>query len=150
VRTGEITIREIVDRYMAEYAGRDTTRAQRLGWWVAKLGSVSLADLTDDSIYFALQDLAPQRGRYWAGVDADGKTIYKAKRGPLSPSTVNRYGAALGAVLTSSVKRRIAPRGWDNPCKRLALVPRTDERRPRALVPARSSGLSAEVLRRQR
>ena len=89
-RTGEITIRELVDLYMREYAGRDTTRAQRLGWWVAKLGEVSLADLTDDQIYFALQDLAVQRGRFFAGFDADQRPIYKSKRGPLSPSLVNR------------------------------------------------------------
>src|SRR4051812_48084309 len=79
-RTGQITIRELVDRYMAEYAGRDVTRAQRLSWWVVKLGSVTLAELTDDQIYFALQDLATQHGRFWAGLDADGKPIFKAKR----------------------------------------------------------------------
>jgi integrase len=105
-----------------------TTRPQRLGWWVAKLGGITLADLCDDQIYFALQDLAAQRGRFFAGVDADGKPIYKSKRGPLSPATINRYAAALGAVLTWSVKRRIAPRGWDNPCKRLERQPENNER----------------------
>jgi integrase len=127
-RTGEITIREIVDRYMAEYAGQDTSRAQRLSWWCAKLGNITLADLTDDQIYFALQDLATQRGRYWAGLDADGHAIYKAKRGPLTPATLNRYAAALGAVLSWGVKRRIAPRGWDNPCKRLERHVENNER----------------------
>jgi len=128
VRTGEITIREIVDRYMGEYAGRDTTRAQRLGFWITKLGGVKLADLTDDQIFFALQDLAAQRGRYWAGRDADGNAIMKAKRAPLSPATLNRYAASLGAVLTWAIKKRIAPRGWDNPCKRLERHVENNER----------------------
>jgi hypothetical protein len=113
-RTGEITIREIVESYIAEYAGRDTTRVQRLTWWLGRLGGVTLADLCDDQIYIALHDLAAQRGRYVAGVDADGKPIYKSKRAPLGPATINRNAAALGAVLTWSVKRRIASRGWDS------------------------------------
>lgn len=128
VRTGAITIGEIVDRYMSEYAGRDTTRPQRLGWWCAKLGSVTLGELCDDQVYFALQELASQRGRYWAGKDASGQPIFKSRRGPLSPATLNRYSAALGAVLTWAIKRRIAPRGWDNPCKRLERNAENNER----------------------
>jgi integrase len=128
VRNGDITIRAIVERYMAEYAGQDTSRAQRLTWWCVKLGCVTLANLTDDEIFFALQELATQRGRYWAGTDADGKAIYKAKRNSLTPATLNRYAAALGAVLSWSVKKRIAPRGWDNPCKRLERHAENNER----------------------
>jgi hypothetical protein len=113
-RTGEITIREIADRYMAEYAGRDTTRPQRLGWWIAKLGGVSLAVLCDDEIHFALLDPAAQRGRFLSGVDADGKPAYKSKRGPLRTATVNRYAAALGALRHSCAgySRMTAPRCW--------------------------------------
>lgn len=48
---------------------------------------MSLATLCDDQTFFALHDLAAQRGRFFAGVDADGKPIYKSKRGPLSPAT---------------------------------------------------------------
>lgn len=118
-RDGSITIRSLIDAYMAQYAGQDGSRMQRLTFWVNKLGSVRVADLTDDHVFYALEELAAQRGRYWAGTDADGKTIYKAKRKPLAPATINRYAAALGAVLTWSIKKRLAPRGWDNPCKRI-------------------------------
>ena len=95
------------------------SRTQRLGWWVAKLGSTSLANLNDDDIFDALEELATRRGRYWAGIDADGNAIYKAKGKPVAPATINRYAAALGAVLSWAVKKRIAPRGWDNPSKRI-------------------------------
>lgn len=78
-----------------------------------------VVDLTDDHIFYALESLAEQRGRYWAGKDADGKAIYKAKRGVLAPATINRYGAALAAVLPWSIKKRLAPRNWENPCKRI-------------------------------
>lgn len=118
-RDGAITITTLIDAYMAVYAGQDGSRLQRLSFWVAKLGAVRVADLTDDHVFYALEDLATQRGRYWAGTDADGKTIYKAKRKPLAPATINRYAAALGAVLTFGIKKRLAPRGWDNPLKRI-------------------------------
>lgn len=112
---------------MAEYKGRDETRGQRVGWWHARLTGITLEQLTDDDVFFALEDLAVKHGRYWAGLDADGKPIYKAKGKPLAPATLNRYSAALGAVLSWSIKRRIAPKGWDNPCKRIERRPEKNE-----------------------
>ena len=35
---------------MAVYAGRDTTRAQRIRWWQIQLGSRRLIDLDDDDV----------------------------------------------------------------------------------------------------
>lgn len=63
----------LIDGYMAQYAGRDPSRPQQLAWWADKLGKVLLSDLTDDLVAEALDDLAAQRGRYWAGIDADGR-----------------------------------------------------------------------------
>jgi integrase len=118
-RDGSMTIATLIDAYMASYAGQDSSRLQRLTFWRIKLGDLRLLDLTDDHVFFALEELAQRRGRYWAGLDADGNTIFKAKATPMAPATVNRYAAALGAVLTWSIKKRLAPRGWDNPCKRI-------------------------------
>jgi len=75
---------------MAAYSGRDTSRTQRLQFWVARLGGVTLADLSDDEVFLALEELATRRGRYFAGKDADGNKILEAKSGPLSAATVNR------------------------------------------------------------
>lgn len=122
-RDGAITITALVDLYMAAYSGRDTTRLQRLTYWVARLGSVRLADVDDDHVFDALDDLATSRGRYFAGKDADGRNIMKAKRKPLASGTVNRYHAALSAVLTWAQQRRMTPRGWQNPCRSVALRP---------------------------
>lgn len=126
-RDGSVTISRLIDAYMASYAGRDRTRAQRLGWWAARLGQVSLGELSDDDIFDALEALGSQRGRYFAGNDADGKPILKAKRRPLAPATLNRYQAALSAVLTWAQQRRIAPRGWQNPCRNVALKAERNE-----------------------
>jgi len=116
-RDGTMSLGKLIDLYMASYAGQDVSRPQRLAWWVAKLGHRTLADLTDDDIFHALEELAARHGRYWAGTDADGETVYKSKDKPLAPATINRYSAAHGAVLSWSIKRRIAPRGWHNPCR---------------------------------
>jgi integrase len=112
---------------MAEYAGRDSSRGQRLRWWVGQVGNVRLAELTDDHLFFALKDLADQAGRYWAGTDADGRVIYKAKKQPFAPATINRYGAALAAVCTWAIKNRIAPPGWENPFRRIQRMAENNE-----------------------
>jgi integrase len=118
-RNTDLTVREAIDAYMTAYAGRDTTRAQRLAWWSSRLGDMRVIDVGDDDIFFALEDLADWPGRYYAGKDADGKPIFKAKKGPRSPATVNRYKAAIAAVFTWSIKRRLTPRGWVNPCRQV-------------------------------
>lgn len=117
LRDGATTIATLIDDYMAVYSGRDTTRAQRLGFWKARFGQVTLAELTDEQVFQALEELAAQRGRFFAGLDADGDNIMKARARPRSPATVNRYQAALSAVLTWAQRRRIAPKDWQNPCR---------------------------------
>jgi len=127
-RDGQMTVAALVERYMADYKGRDSTRAQRLAWWSARLGTARLVDVTDDDIYFALEDLAVQPPRYYAGLDADGRAIYKAKKRQLSPATLNRYNAAIGAVFSWAIKKRLTPRDWLNPTSRVERRPEDNER----------------------
>jgi len=117
MRAGHLTVAQLVDLYMAHYSGADGTRQQRLGWWCAQIGTTPLQDLSDDHVHAALEALAAQQPRYYAGNDADGRPIYKAKRAPLAPATVNRYAASLAAVVTWAIKRRIAPKGYVHPCR---------------------------------
>ncbi|MEO6410240.1 MAG: hypothetical protein ABIO45_16010, partial [Burkholderiaceae bacterium] len=117
MRAAEITVGALIDIYMRHYAGRDTTRLQRLSWWSARVGSTRLQDLTDDDVHGALESLSQQHSRYFAGNDADDKPIFRAKRKPLSPATLNRYNAALAAVLTWAIKRRVAPKGFVHPSR---------------------------------
>jgi integrase len=147
LRAGTITIRALIDLYMTEYAGRDGTRVQRLQWWAAKVGAVALQDLSDDEVHAALETLASQPSRYFVGKDADGKAIYKARKKPLAPATMNRYAAALGAVITWSIKRRIAPKGYVHPCRTIERKTEnnekirflSDDERARLLEACRSS-----------
>lgn len=118
-RDGSILVSDLIDRFMAGYAGRDDSLPQRLRWWQGKLGARRLADVQDDDIFHAVEELAAQRGRVYAGLDADGKGVFRSKGKPFAPATLNRYTAAIGAVFSWSIKQRIAPRGWDSPCRRL-------------------------------
>src|SRR3954451_624243 len=65
-RDGAITVARLIDRYMAQYAGRDSSRPQRLRFWTAQLGDVALRDLSDDNVFHALEGLKATRPRYFA------------------------------------------------------------------------------------
>ena len=117
MRDGALSVAALIDLYMAHYAGRDTTRVQRLAWWAAQLGALTLSEVSDDQVHASLEHLATRVSRYFAGLDADEKPIFKARRRPLAPATVNRYAAALAAVFTWAIRRRIVPKGWVHPCR---------------------------------
>lgn len=147
LRDGTIKIARLIDLYMGEYAGRDTTRVQRLTWWSIKIGELSLIDVSDDHIHAAIEALANEPARFYAGKDAHGQPIYKARRRPLAPATLNRFVASIGAVFTWAIKRRVAPKGFVHPCR--AVERRTEnneqtrflspEERTRLLEAARAS-----------
>lgn len=121
MRAGHLPLADVINLYMAYYAGRDTTRVQRLTWWKARLGTVPLQDLSDDHVHEAMEALANQHGRYFAGKDADDRPILRAKAKPLAAATLNRYQAALAAVITFAMKRRIAPKGYVHPVRLVEL-----------------------------
>lgn len=117
MRDGAMLVSKMIDLYMAHYAGRDSTRLQRLSWWSNQIGELALEDVTDDHIHAALESLSQRPATYFAGKDAAGMPIYKSKRKAIAPATINRYAASIAAVLTWSIKRRIAPKGFIHPCR---------------------------------
>jgi integrase len=117
------TLRQLVDIYMAAYTGRDRSRVAQLERWCELLGDRPPFTITDDDVFHALERLASEPARTYYGRDVAGERILRAKPGLRSGATVNRYQAALSAVFTWAVKRRRAPRGWENPCRRLARSP---------------------------
>lgn len=127
-RTGLLTIAETVDLFMSGYTGRDTTRAHRLAWWASELGRVRLFELDDDIVHAAMERLEKRPPRHWAGTDADGRPIMKARGRALSPASLNRYQAALSALLTWAEKKRLVPRDWSNPCRKLDFRPENNAR----------------------
>jgi integrase len=147
MRDGSVTLGAVIDAYMAQYAGRDGTRVHRLAFWSERLGAVTLSDLSDDQVHAELEILAARSARHFAGLDADGKRIYRSNGKPLSPATVNRYAAALSGVITWAIKRRIAPKGYAHPCASIEIRPEntgktrflSEDERDRLLVACKAS-----------
>lgn len=117
LRDGSLSVAELVDLYMAHYAGRDPALANRLRWWVGRIGALPFETVSDDHVHVQLEELARSPARYFAGLDADGRRIFKAKDRPMAPATVNRHHQALASVFTWAIKKRVAPKGWIHPCR---------------------------------
>ncbi len=141
------TFTELVSDYFAQYAGRDTSRPHRLAWWVGKFGARPAISITDDDVFIAMEELAAQVPRRYAGHDADGNKVFRAQAGKRAPATLNRYLVALAALFSWAIKRRRVPKHWENPCKGIeknaesAGVVRflSDDERARILVACKES-----------
>lgn len=118
-RPRALTVRELIDRYMAQYSGADVTRGQRLAAWSAMLGDFTLEQLDGDVIHAGRDELQSQPPLVYLGLDHRGQRIFKRKAGgkAKTPSTLNRYMVALSAVFTWAIERRLCPKGWTNPCR---------------------------------
>jgi integrase len=127
LRSGDVSVHTLVDAYMAVYKGKDQSIAQRMRWWQAKIGHLKLSEVDEDHIYFALQELSQQSARYYCGKDADGNPIFKSKKRPHAPATLNRYAATAGALFTWCIRQRIAPKGWVHPCRGIERKPENNE-----------------------
>ncbi|MBX3633941.1 MAG: site-specific integrase [Rubrivivax sp.] len=147
MRDGAITMDALINLYMQHYAGRDVTRTQRLAWWAGQIGALQLQEVSDDHVHAALEHLADNPPRYYAGRDAEGRPILKAKKRHLAPATLNRYHAAVAAVFTWAIRRRIAPKGYVHPCRSVERRPEhnaktrflTDDERVRLLQACKAS-----------
>lgn len=128
MRAGELLAAEAIDLYMAHYTGRDTTRVQRLTWWRGKVGRLTLAELSEDNVHAALEQLATSPPRFYAGRDAEGRPILRAKREALTSATLNRYCNALAAVCTWLLHKRVVPIGWLHPCRNVKRRPENNKR----------------------
>jgi len=51
------TVAQAIDAYMLDYSGRDVGLTNRLAWWRAEIGTVSLANLTQAKIKDAIRKL---------------------------------------------------------------------------------------------
>ena len=127
-RSGLHAISDLINAYMATYVGRDHTRPYHLRWWQHQLEGLTLETIDQDDVFFALEALSTKAGRFWAGIDADGNAIYKAKHKPYSAATINRYAASLSALFTWSIRKRLTPKGWVNPCRGIERREENNER----------------------
>lgn len=130
MRPHSLTVRELIERYMAVYAGADTTRAQRLAAWSALVGDFTLEQVDSDLMHASRAELAKQPPLIYLGLDFQGRRIFRAKGGAKSktPATLNRYMVAMAAVFTWAIEERLAPRGWTHPCRGIRRLEEPDGR----------------------
>jgi integrase len=121
-------LRELVDDYMRQYAGRDHTRMYQLSWWAAHFGARPWLEISDDDVHAGLEQLRAEPPRIFMGRDDAGRAITHWKPRPRTPATLNRYHAALMALLTWAIKQRRTPRGWENPAKKVQKIPEKNGR----------------------
>ena len=130
VRPQSVTVRELIDRYMAQYAGRDTTRGQRLSAWLTMAGDFTLEHVDSDLVHAARAELASTPAVVYMGLDHAGAKIFKTKgraQGK-STATLNRYVVAIAAVFTWAIEQRLTPKGWVHPCRGIKRLPESDGR----------------------
>jgi integrase len=129
-RPQSLTVRDLIDRYMAVYAGRDGSIGQRLDTWKILIGDFTLEKLDSDLIYAGRSELATLPALAYKGLDHEGKPIFKSKsrHRNKSPATLNKYISALGSLFSWAITQRLAPRGWVHPCRGVKLLREADGR----------------------
>lgn len=129
-RPRSLSVRELIERYMAVYAGRDVALVQRLSTWQSILGEFTLEKIDTDVIHAARAEIAALPALAYKGRDHEGRRIFKtkARQRTKTPATINRYHAALSGVFTWAIEQRLAPRGWTNPCRGIKRMPEPDGR----------------------
>ncbi len=130
VRPEALTVHQVIDRYMAQYAGQDPTRAQRLSAWLTMIGEFTLEQVDSDLIHVCRNELQSTPPLVFVGLDHLGQQIFKKKRGAAqkSTATVNRYMQAISAVFTWVIEQRLCPKAWSHPCRGIKRLPDAKER----------------------
>jgi integrase len=123
------TVKDAVDGYMLDFAGRDTGMSSRLSWWRTEYGSTTLANFRQPQIREGLRKLARENVRRGNGRGkSKGKTETVDRK--KTSSTITRYQSSI-----SSVMRWAVDQGW------LTRNPVIGIRRPKA-TPGRTRFLS--------
>lgn len=126
-RGNSYTLRDIVNAYMAQYTGRDTNITSRLRPFVDNLGDCIAHEIDADHIQDVLDAIEARGAMSSPGGRIPGVAPVSLGR-PLSPSTLNRYRAAISAVLTWAKKKRLFARTWVNPVNEVEQHPENNGR----------------------
>lgn len=130
VRPEALTVHQVIERYMAQYAGRDPTRGQRLSAWLQMVGECTLEQVDSDLIHACRNELQTKPPLVFMGLDHLGHQIFKVKgrAKAKSTATLNRYMVAIAAVFTWAIEQRLSPKNWVHPCRGIKRLPESDGR----------------------
>ena len=129
-RPQSLALREVIERYMARYSGRDASRGQRLAAWLSMAGDFTLEQCDSDLMHAARAELATKPALVYMGLDHRGEKIFnvKSRRKPKDPATLNRYSVAISAVFTWAIEERLTPKVWVHPCRGIKRLREADGR----------------------
>src|SRR5512134_1017551 len=74
-----LTLRVLVDAFMASYTGRSKAIGRNLEWWVEHLGDRQAFSIESADVDELVGVLAMSEGRTWKGRDADGNHKFKPR-----------------------------------------------------------------------
>lgn len=91
-RPKSLTVHDVIDDYMAQYAGRDVTRGQRLRAWQSMIGEFTLEQCDSDLMHVGRSELATKPALVYKGKDHRGIKVFdlKSRRKPKDPATLKR------------------------------------------------------------
>jgi len=112
-----LTLRTLADVYMANFAGRDTTRTYSVAFWVRELGERGLIEIDADAVADVLDCLVATPVTKVVGKDPLTGEKRLRTFGRRKPATINRLKSVISSMLSFAQRRRLMPRGWSNPCK---------------------------------
>ncbi|MFC1578982.1 tyrosine-type recombinase/integrase, partial [Pseudomonadota bacterium] len=118
-------LREVIEAYRQDWAGRDTSRPGQLTWWSARLGERFISDITAEDVRLALNDFAGGLALRWDGIASGGRSKFTSRGTPRRPATVNRMKAALSSLFKWAIEEGIAHR---NPAREVRARPENNKR----------------------
>ena len=92
------TLATLIDLYMSQWTGSDPNTPYRLGWWKNLYGDRTLSDFSKQTVIDGLNIL-----RATPALRIKGKILQSTDK-PRSPSTINRFLAALGGCFSWAIK----------------------------------------------
>ena len=118
------TLAELIDAFMANYAGHDRGIGTPLSFWHAAFGARDAAEISADDVADTLAELAFSRRRTYPSRDKAGVQRFKDRgHAARAPATVNRYLTSLGGVYRWARRRRLLPRGFVSPTRGIERAP---------------------------
>lgn len=124
-RPQALSMRELIERYLAQYDGRDTALPYRLRVWQALIGDYTLDKIDSDLVHAAREELRNMPALSFKGRDHEGEQIFKPKesQNKKAPATVNKFMSNLGSVCTWGIHNRLTPPKWVHPCRGIRRLP---------------------------
>ncbi|MEA3274661.1 MAG: site-specific integrase [Pseudomonadota bacterium] len=90
------TVAELLDRFIGQWAGKDTSVVTRAGWWRDQYGGRLLSEFTADTVREGL-------ARLEAGTAKQGGNVVTRTERRRSPATINRYRTAISTVYKAAI-----------------------------------------------